>query len=296
MLCFVAPPDQSALRVELCRLCQSEQSPLLALCHCKHRCSRQSGMKLLPAQTGRRWCGRRCWIMAWRSPTTHWCRCGSGGGPLPAWTAAAAKQPARVLVMLQLGLRQGLQLRRQRCSAACRLAAGGRLNLLQGAGRDLRKLVYACAIPGQLHVSHDCRCCWMLAVRTLRTCICKFCRLSSGRHAWQDKPQGFVPELERITKQVYINSEARNASAVHGIPELHLGELGSTNCCMGPHKINREVSHPAWWATQGHRSLLSSPWYLNLGKYGEENWQRYHAVEPLAFEVNTCLLTGRYAF
>ena len=36
---------------------------------------------------------------------------------------------------------------------------------------------------------------------------------------------------------------------------------------------------------QGHRSLLSSPWYLNLGTYGEENWQRYHAVEPLAFQV-----------
>lgn len=36
---------------------------------------------------------------------------------------------------------------------------------------------------------------------------------------------------------------------------------------------------------QGLRTLLSSPWYLNLGQYGEENWQRYHAVEPLAFEV-----------
>ena len=38
-------------------------------------------------------------------------------------------------------------------------------------------------------------------------------------------------------------------------------------------------------ATQGLRVLLSAPWYLNLGRYGVENWAQYYEVEPLAFEV-----------
>ena len=73
---------------------------------------------------------------------------------------------------------------------------------------------------------------------------------------------------------------------MHGFPSAALGvNWGHYLLNETPPKTNMEVSHPTWWATQGHRSLLSSPWYLNLGKYGEENWQRYHAVEPLAFEV-----------
>ena len=34
---------------------------------------------------------------------------------------------------------------------------------------------------------------------------------------------------------------------------------------------------------QGYKALLSSPWYLNLGSLGVEDWRDYYAVEPLDF-------------
>jgi hypothetical protein len=34
--------------------------------------------------------------------------------------------------------------------------------------------------------------------------------VGGGQHPWQKKPQGFVPELERITKQVHIWDKAFN--------------------------------------------------------------------------------------
>ena len=39
------------------------------------------------------------------------------------------------------------------------------------------------------------------------------------------------------------------------------------------------------YVLQGFRTLLSSPWYLNLGQYAGDDWAQYYAVEPLAFEV-----------
>lgn len=35
---------------------------------------------------------------------------------------------------------------------------------------------------------------------------------------------------------------------------------------------------------QGYRTLLSSPWYLNLGGFASNDWQQYYAVEPLGFQ------------
>ena len=35
---------------------------------------------------------------------------------------------------------------------------------------------------------------------------------------------------------------------------------------------------------QGYRTLLSSPWYLNLGGFASNDWAKYYAVEPLNFE------------
>ena len=37
---------------------------------------------------------------------------------------------------------------------------------------------------------------------------------------------------------------------------------------------------------QGYKALLSSPWYLNLGSIGVEDWRDYYAVEPLDFGGN----------
>ena len=34
---------------------------------------------------------------------------------------------------------------------------------------------------------------------------------------------------------------------------------------------------------QGYQALLSSPWYLNLGSIGVEDWREYYAVEPQDF-------------
>ncbi len=36
---------------------------------------------------------------------------------------------------------------------------------------------------------------------------------------------------------------------------------------------------------QGFRTLLSSPWYINLGGYAGDDWVQYYAVEPLSFKV-----------
>lgn len=55
----------------------------------------------------------------------------------------------------------------------------------------------------------------ILYLLSIVVCIC--CRLSTGQHAWQAKPQGFVPELERITKQVHIYVQPSYAVVVYGI-------------------------------------------------------------------------------
>lgn len=34
---------------------------------------------------------------------------------------------------------------------------------------------------------------------------------------------------------------------------------------------------------QGYRTLLSSPWYLNLGSFATPDWEAYYQVEPTAF-------------
>lgn len=34
---------------------------------------------------------------------------------------------------------------------------------------------------------------------------------------------------------------------------------------------------------QGYRTLLSSPWYLNLGGFAAPDWEAYYSVEPTAF-------------
>lgn len=34
---------------------------------------------------------------------------------------------------------------------------------------------------------------------------------------------------------------------------------------------------------QGYRTLLSSPWYLNLGGFATPDWEAYYSVEPTAF-------------
>lgn len=36
---------------------------------------------------------------------------------------------------------------------------------------------------------------------------------------------------------------------------------------------------------QGFRTVLSSPWYINLGEYAGDDWAQYYAVEPLSFKV-----------
>ncbi len=35
---------------------------------------------------------------------------------------------------------------------------------------------------------------------------------------------------------------------------------------------------------QGHRALLSAPWYLDHGGYYGEDWLKYYNVEPLGFK------------
>ena len=55
---------------------------------------------------------------------------------------------------------------------------------------------------GQLHANKLVTAALLLIIYRLSTVVSTCCRLSTGQHAWQDKPQGFVPELERITKQV----------------------------------------------------------------------------------------------
>ena len=39
----------------------------------------------------------------------------------------------------------------------------------------------------------------------------------------------------------------------------------------------------ASWGAQGYQALLSSPWYLNLGSLGREDWRDFYAVDPQDF-------------
>lgn len=34
---------------------------------------------------------------------------------------------------------------------------------------------------------------------------------------------------------------------------------------------------------KGYRTLLSSPWYLNLGGFASSDWTKYYSVEPQSF-------------
>ena len=45
---------------------------------------------------------------------------------------------------------------------------------------------------------------------------------------------------------------------------------------------------------QGFRTLLSSPWYINLGRYAGDDWAQYYEVEPLAFKVNLNTVICKY--
>ena len=47
---------------------------------------------------------------------------------------------------------------------------------------------------------------------------------------------------------------------------------------------------------QGFRTLLSSPWYINLGQYAGDDWAQYYEVEPLAFKVCTQHKSHVHAF
>lgn len=43
-------------------------------------------------------------------------------------------------------------------------------------------------------------------------------------------------------------------------------------------------SGTGWVNVQGYRTILSSPWYLNLGGFANNDWTKYYSVEPQAFE------------
>ena len=77
--------------------------------------------------------------------------------------------------------------------------------------------------------NHDCYS--LLIACLLSTTVGTARRLSSGQRPWQDKPQGFVPELERITKQVQIHCcQKLHSSCDMRLQKVALGSTGVTRC------------------------------------------------------------------
>ncbi|KAK9799837.1 hypothetical protein WJX73_007713 [Symbiochloris irregularis] len=62
----------------------------------------------------------------------------------------------------------------------------------------------------------------------------------------------------------------------------------SKGCCPASGMAANDV--PGWThemarvTQQGYKTLLSSPWYLNLGEMASEDWATFYQVEPLGFE------------
>ena len=56
-----------------------------------------------------------------------------------------------------------------------------------------------------------------------------------------------------------------------------MAELHNTHHRTLPHEGE------AGYGLQGYKTLLSSPWYLNLGEMASEDWVTYYAVDPLDF-------------
>ena len=49
---------------------------------------------------------------------------------------------------------------------------------------------------------------------------------------------------------------------------LHVPPYGKVSCVAGK---------------QGYKTLLSSPWYLNIGEMASEDWAAYYQVDPVGF-------------
>ena len=70
------------------------------------------------------------------------------------------------------------------------------------------------------------------------------------------------------------------------LSEFQLCELFSQNCIRLPIDCSTVMlGYICLETLQGHKTLLSSPWYLNLGGFASNDWAKYYAVEPLAFDA-----------
>ena len=111
-----------------------------------------------------------------------WPTGGSGGGAYSS-SGGAVAGPAAGAPEMQCSL-----------SSGCRCPDAFPAKCKETRGLALMGLVI-CMAPWLLLAALAC---------LLSTVVCTCRRLSTGQHAWQEQPQGFVPELERITKQVHM--------------------------------------------------------------------------------------------
>ena len=56
----------------------------------------------------------------------------------------------------------------------------------------------------------------------------------------------------------------------------------SSSSFLSPPSLTSLTSFLAF--LQGYRTLLSSPWYLNLGGFASNDWTKYYSVEPQDFD------------
>ena len=82
-----------------------------------------------------------------------------------------------------------------------------------------------------------------------------------------------------LHKSLLLHNHAASAFSMLDLTMSMLPQNNSPlDCLKGP-------TGASWHMLQGFRTLLSSPWYINLGRYAGSDWAEYYAVEPLSFKV-----------
>lgn len=116
---------------------------------------------------------------------------------------------------------------------------------------------------------------------------------------WKEQGQETKPEAESSSGStgggaaISMRGRAAAGGGMAAARRRALLEHPQGRCDPGFGCENAAGDDDAWKAElqavtgHGYDAILSAPWYLNLGSYAGQEWQRYYAVDPTDFQGTT---------